>query len=541
MRLQYATPNPSFLNSMPTLVNFSEKDDMKIFSSSGSASAPGSGDGKDAKGAAASVGGTVGKGLSPTDILWRVKCDFAQVRPTPSSRSSAGRQKLMQESQGRPIPELLSFLYRAKALYQVFLPTSGKEKFRSVAWASDSGFVGNYEFLSAKVWEKLGEFSSSFPLLPPLAVLCLVSLGAIESCDGRNADGSIATGSRNLSRLRENNALKSLGSTPSERGKNWDVKLAVHSSRAPRVSLFFLPSISRSSIELRGVARDEALTVAREQMAKSNRVEAALKIMFQLVDTTYRRKGMGVLELRGWVGIVWDVLRINAERSCVLLVFRSPLILGAPPSCGMLTILLHVIRGHGTILAYIDRATPPRPNHHNLSPPSTPPPLHSTIADHLAQGVHLLSITQPTTALPHFLKAHHLATGISDEISVLRSMLGIIQVRLAVSPTVEEALRSERELDVCWTRFLLLGIEFFDRSAEGAGDWGEEIGVLAKALEVRARAVLIRVKGDDEGVRFAVADLVKAGTSESSHLPFRAMLICATSQSIERSDRQNQR
>ena len=101
--------------------------------------------------------------------------------------------------QGRPTPELFSFLYRAKALYQILLPTAGKEKFRSVAWASDSGFVGNYEFLSAKVWEKLG--------------------------------------SRNLSRLRENNALKSLATTSGARGKHWDVKLAVYSSRALRVSL----------------------------------------------------------------------------------------------------------------------------------------------------------------------------------------------------------------------------------------------------------------------------------------------------------------
>ena len=60
------------------------------------------------------------------------------------------------DKQGRPVPELFSFLYRAKALDQIMLPISGKEKFRSVAWASDGGFVGNYEFLSAKVWEKLG-------------------------------------------------------------------------------------------------------------------------------------------------------------------------------------------------------------------------------------------------------------------------------------------------------------------------------------------------------------------------------------------------
>ena len=79
MRLKYATPNSSLLNTIPTLVNFSEKDDMKIFTSSDKATASSSGEGKD-KGAAASVGGIVGKGLSPTDILWRVKCDFAQVR-----------------------------------------------------------------------------------------------------------------------------------------------------------------------------------------------------------------------------------------------------------------------------------------------------------------------------------------------------------------------------------------------------------------------------------------------------------------------------
>ena len=82
MRLQYATSNPSFLASIPTLVNFSEKDDMKIFSA-GDSIVSAAGD-KDAKGAAASVGGIVGKGLSPTDILWRVKCDFAQVRLPPS-------------------------------------------------------------------------------------------------------------------------------------------------------------------------------------------------------------------------------------------------------------------------------------------------------------------------------------------------------------------------------------------------------------------------------------------------------------------------
>ena len=106
-------------------------------------------------------------------------------------------------------------------------------------------------------------------------------------------------------------------------------------------------------------------------------------------------------------------------------------------------------------------------------------------------------------------------------------MLGIIEVRLAVSPTLEEALRSERELEAAWTRFLTLGLEFFDSAAggdtAGDGDWGEEIGVLARALEVRARAVLIRVKGEDEGVRYAVADLVKASTGQSFTIHRTAM------------------
>ena len=173
-------------------------------------------------------------------------------------------------------------------------------------------------------------------------------------------------------------------------------------------------------------------------------------------------------------------------------------------------------RGQSTIIAYINRVTPPRPNHHTLSPPSTPPPLHSTITVHLKSGSHLLAIAQPTSALPHFLKAHHLASGISDEISILSSILGIIEVRLAMSPTIEEATRSEKELEIAWTRLLILGIEFFENgNAGGDGDWGEEIGVLARALEVRARAGLIRVKGEDEGVRFAVAGLVKAATSQS--------------------------
>ena len=59
-------------------------------------------------------------------------------------------------------------------------------------------------------------------------------------------------------------------------------------------------------------------------MAKSNRVEAALKMMFELVDTAFRREGMGVLVLRGWVGIVWDVLRVNAERLSVPFHSRTP-------------------------------------------------------------------------------------------------------------------------------------------------------------------------------------------------------------------------
>lgn len=122
-------------------------------------------------------------------------------------------------------------------------------------------------------------------------------------------------------------------------------------------------------------------------------------------------------------------------------------------------------------------------------------------------------------------------------------MLGIIEVRLAMSPTTEEAMRSEKELEISWTRFLMLGIEFFDDGPEGGdGDCGEEIGVLARALEVRARAALIRVKGEDEGVRFAVADLVKAGTSQSLvSLDIVTMLIARLMQSIERWDRRNRR
>ena len=70
-----------------------------------------------------------------------------------------------------------------------------------------------------------------------------------------------ATGSRNLSRLRENNALKSLGADPAERGKHWDVKLAAYSSRAVRVSF---PLHSSDSILARQVPSTRRPAVDRE-------------------------------------------------------------------------------------------------------------------------------------------------------------------------------------------------------------------------------------------------------------------------------------
>mgnify|MGYP001560927585 len=94
-------------------------------------------------------------------------------------------------------------------------------------------------------------------------------------------------------------ALEALDPTMNQ----WNVRQAVLSRRAAKVRR--PPRCCRAGLTL------------LSQCARSHRIEDALRILFQAVDTREKRHAMGVLELHAWKLAVWDIVRTGAERQCV--------------------------------------------------------------------------------------------------------------------------------------------------------------------------------------------------------------------------------
>lgn len=164
LRLQncVAIDSPALTNK--TLANFGEKSTKIFVAAASDPTLPST---------------VIGRGMSPTDILYRIKHDF---------------------SQGRPLSELVAILIRAKVLWSCSLPAVGKEKNKTIALTTDGGWSANWDFLSCKIWEKIG--------------------------------------SQNLATLRETTAIKAISmyeALSMGRDKHWDVKLALYSSSAMRV------------------------------------------------------------------------------------------------------------------------------------------------------------------------------------------------------------------------------------------------------------------------------------------------------------------
>lgn len=120
-----------------------------------------------------------------------------------------------------------------------------------------------------------------------------------------------------------------------------------------------------------------------------------------------------------------------------------------------------------------------------------------------AQDTH-----QPTSALPQLLRALHLTDSLSYSSLYLRALLLLIECRLAISPTISEAVRSEEEMEKVWTEILQTGGE------------GDQVEVLAKGWEMKGRCTIVRAQGKQGGIEAAGVALQESARREFSFLFF---------------------
>ncbi|KAI5474476.1 hypothetical protein MNV49_003221 [Pseudohyphozyma bogoriensis] len=190
------------------------------------------------------------------------------------------------------------------------------------------------------------------------------------------------------------------------------------------------------------------------KLTQTHRFDDALQLLLKAVDSRGKRKQMGVLEFRTWETCVWDVVMRRAE-----------------------------VRGAKSVVDFVKKVAPPPANHWTVKGFTVDEEVKN-VEELFDEGCKHLADSQPVSALPLLLQALHRATLSSSERLRLFCVCKLVDCRLAVSPTVDEAKRSLRELEADWSSFLRVGRR--DRE------------VLARARESKARAVLI-VAGVQEG------------------------------------------
>lgn len=233
------------------------------------------------------------------------------------------------------------------------------------------------------------------------------------------------------------------------------------------------------------------------QMAHADKAEDALALLFREVDTVERRGQMGLRDFAGWQAVVWDVVRIQAERRSVV---EPKLFCGRYADAVFRILLQRAARrarqarqaGAQVSLARRrarpSRAGGPRCRCRNAlcqreealgELPCTPCSLLASVLNQPRAGQ---DNHQPVQALPFLLQALRLARQSAQLTLRLRCLFAVLAARIALSRAAAEGERGLAELEEAWGE--VLGVE--DR------------GLLAEAEELKGRLVVTAAGGDGE-------------------------------------------
>ncbi|GAA5963666.1 hypothetical protein JCM21900_001971 [Sporobolomyces salmonicolor] len=199
------------------------------------------------------------------------------------------------------------------------------------------------------------------------------------------------------------------------------------------------------------------------RLAQQNHPEQAIRLLLHAVESHSKRRDMGVQEVAAWKRTLLTCALIEAERR------RDE------PTARSIAALL----------------------------PHNPPDTSKTPSPFSDSPAH----PSPSTLLASSLLKYHTSSAQSLSSSRLSSLCAIVDARIAVSPTPEEAARGLAELESAWGEVLA-------RSDEGQ--------VLARAWEARGRAGVIAAGEDDAAVAAAIDCLVQALDSKLAPLLFPA-------------------
>ncbi|GAA5910654.1 hypothetical protein JCM5296_001682 [Sporobolomyces johnsonii] len=171
------------------------------------------------------------------------------------------------------------------------------------------------------------------------------------------------------------------------------------------------------------------------RLAQQNQSEQAIRLLLHAVESRSERRDMGVQEVATWQRTLFTCALIEAERRRDEATARS-------------------------IAALL-------PHHH---PDDGKTPFSDSPAN-----------PSPSALLASSLLTYHTSSAQSLASSRLSSLCAIVEARIAVSPTPEEAARGLAELEGAWGEVLALG---------------DEGQVLARAWEARGRAGVVAARGD---------------------------------------------
>ncbi|SCZ90244.1 BZ3500_MvSof-1268-A1-R1_Chr9g10764 [Microbotryum saponariae] len=214
-----------------------------------------------------------------------------------------------------------------------------------------------------------------------------------------------------------------------------------------------------------------------QRLARSNRTAEALTVLLAAVDTRSKRSSMGLVELVEWENLIWELIHLEAERledhSTLELVtqiqprsFKSPL-----------------------------RTKPEEENYTESTPTTTkelPLPL---LHEALITSSNLLDSSSPYLALNPTLNALYSSRKQSRYKISLVALLRLVELRIRISPSREEAERGLRDMEEEWEGFLRCGVHELDGDGDGDGD------VLGLGWETRGRLEVLKGlrKGREQG------------------------------------------
>ncbi|SCV70026.1 BQ2448_1420 [Microbotryum intermedium] len=215
-----------------------------------------------------------------------------------------------------------------------------------------------------------------------------------------------------------------------------------------------------------------------QRLARSNQIAQALTLLLSAVDTRSKRSSMGLPQFLEWENLIWEIIRIEAHRTHDL------------PTLDLLS-KIQPTSSKTPFPTELDRSNDSNPTSGTTTTTTTTttkemtlPQLHST----LFTSLNLIESDCPTLALNPTLNALYSARKQGRATMGLVALVRLVELRIRISPSRQEAERGVRDLEGLWDKFL----RCFDES----GGEGEVLGL---GWETKGRLEVLKGTREGEG------------------------------------------